>query len=96
MLSDSFILNAEEYSVDIVYTILSFSYFSFSPSNHYSTEYLCECTLVNMCQASLGEISRSEDEGLHGTQTLNFIESESRSVMSDSLRLHRLYSHEIL
>ena len=36
-------------------------------------------------QASLGEIPRSEDAGLHGTQTLSFTESESCSVVSDSL-----------
>ena len=87
MLSDLFILNAEEYSIDIICTILFiFFFFLFlSSSNHYSTEYLCACTLVNMWQASLGERPRSEDAGLHGTQTLNFIESESRSVVSDSL-----------
>ena len=94
MLSDLFILNAEEYSIDIIRTILFiFFFFLFlSSSNHYSTEYLCACTLVNMWQASLGERPRSEDAGLHGTQTLNFIESESRSVMSDSLWPHGLYS----
>ena len=94
MLSDLFILNAEEYSIDIIRTIL-FIFFFFlvlSSSNHYSTEYLCACTLVNMWQASLGERPRSEDAGLHGTQTLNFIESESLSVMSDSLWPHGLYS----
>ena len=94
MLSDLFILNAEEYSIDIICTILFiFFFFLFlSSSNHYSTEYLCACTLVNMWQASLGERPRSEDAGLHGTQTLNFIESESRSVVSDSLWPHGLYS----
>ena len=94
MLSDSFILNAEECSIDIVCTILCifFLFLFLSSSNHYSTEYLCACTLVNICQASLGEIPRSEDAGLHGTQTLSFTESESCSVVSDSLWPHGLHS----